>query len=140
VQLNEYPVVGLGSVAARQLSNAAWTMLMLMSQTYRVHGFGLSITGVGAFRQYLESADSSAWSFAASKQERLRGCTHPGKCNNCLRFALRWRKKVVNAERTRHPETHHCTCDTCQDDGRRSIVAIEALDNSATAALLKSSA
>jgi hypothetical protein len=109
---------------------------MLMSQTYRVHGFGLSITGVGAFRQYLESADSSAWSFAASKQERLRGCTHPGKCNNCLRFALRWRKKVINAERTRHPETHHCTCDTCQDDGRRSTAAIEASDNTATAALL----
>ena len=34
------------------------------------------------------------WSLNARKNPRLPDCTH-GKCSNCLKWALRWRRGLV---------------------------------------------
>ncbi|WP_435792335.1 DUF7221 family queuine tRNA-ribosyltransferase-like protein [Actinacidiphila glaucinigra] len=45
----------------------------------------------------LVSADSLAWSTGARYGERMSGCTHrAAKCQNCKRYALRWRSRVIN--------------------------------------------
>ena len=62
-----------------------------------LHGFGLKVLGLPECSQYLASADSMAWSDRARQgQIRLTGCAHR-KCNNCLRYALRWRRQVLKA-------------------------------------------
>ncbi len=37
-----------------------------------------------------------AWSFAARWQPPLPECRGHRRCNNCVTFALRWRRKVLN--------------------------------------------
>jgi hypothetical protein len=37
-----------------------------------------------------------AWSFDARHSPPLEGCEH-STCANCLRFALRWRERVLKA-------------------------------------------
>jgi hypothetical protein len=92
VDLRACPVVGVGSVCRRQ-NTAAMDRVIEAISTLGVplHGFGVKRTGLARFGGHLASADSMAWSFAARRGAiRLPGCEHRGRCNNCLRFALRW--------------------------------------------------
>lgn len=97
VALDTLPVVGLGSVCRRQgtafLEDVAHAL-----QPIRLHGFGVKLQGLVRARGLLHSADSMAWSFAARREAPLAGCTHHS-CANCLRYALLWRARVVDAIR-----------------------------------------
>jgi len=70
----------------------------------RLHAFGMSVGGLQLAAGYLTSADSMAWSFAARKQPPLPECGH-AHCNNCLRYALRWRRKILAALDMEEPKS-----------------------------------
>jgi hypothetical protein len=96
VQLSDLPVVGVGSVCRRQNTREiAQIMAMLNHAGIRTHGFGVKKTGIARYGPLLSSADSMAWSYSARKRPPLPGCSHK-HCNNCLRYALRWRNQLLN--------------------------------------------
>lgn len=105
VDVTREPLVGLGSVCRRANAAAvAAVVRALAGQGCRLHGFGVSLDGLRAVGHLLASADSMAWSATATRGRdnvRLPECdrlrTHRGPCNNCLRWALRWRDKAVAA-------------------------------------------
>jgi hypothetical protein len=93
VDLEDEPLVGIGSVCRRQ--NTAEAGLIVRSLApLRLHGFGVKLTGLESFGNALASADSMAWSFRARNDSPLPGCTHK-TCTNCLRYALRWRANLL---------------------------------------------
>lgn len=95
VDLAAQPVVGLGSVCRRQDTAMAESLIRsLAAAGIRVHGFGFKLRGLRRVADVIESADSMAWSFDARRGRPLPGCPH-SSCSNCLRYALRWRQKVV---------------------------------------------
>lgn len=97
VDLSRVPLVGLGSVCRRQnTTEAARIVRRLAGEGISLHGFGFKITGLETCGDALASADSMAWSMAG-RYDRLPGCTHKS-CANCLRYALRWRTRLL--ERT----------------------------------------
>lgn len=86
--------VGVGSICRRQtLGGGARIVRQLSRLGLQLHGFGLKFSGLAALHGLLASADSLAWSFRARNAGRQPGCTH-ATCQNCLRFALRWRDRV----------------------------------------------
>lgn len=102
VDLSKLPLVGVGSVCRRGSLARGWANMYtvisyLADDGYKLHGFGLKSTALGSIGKYLESSDSMAWSFDArqQRQQRMEGCTHPGKCQNCPRWARRWRDRVL---------------------------------------------
>lgn len=98
--LAKFPVVGIGSVCRRQATEQAIEIIREVSSIgIRLHGFGFKITAFenGACK-YLASADSLAWSYDARMSAKLPGCGH-SKCNNCIVYAEKWRKKVLNTIR-----------------------------------------
>jgi hypothetical protein len=106
VDLTAFRPVGLGSVCrrgqTRQIVNVVQAVQAYAQATYgrplRLHGFGLKTVALREVGHLLDSADSLAWSITARMQEvKLEECAHRGPCNNCLRYALRWREKVLAA-------------------------------------------
>jgi len=94
VDLRLLPLVGVGSVCRRQATDEITTLMRgLHSYGLRLHGFGVK-TGMGSYGQYLESADSMAWSFRARRSAPLPGCTHKN-CANCSAFAMLWRERLL---------------------------------------------
>jgi hypothetical protein len=98
--------VGLGSVCRRQSTDEIGAITgTLAAKGFKLHGFGVKTAGLAQYAHNLASADSLAWSGAARWTKdhpqgiRLDGCEHRGACNNCLRFAVRWREKVLEAVR-----------------------------------------
>ncbi|HYU84194.1 MAG TPA: hypothetical protein VEK80_05265, partial [Kribbellaceae bacterium] len=51
--------------------------------------------GLARYGDLLTSADSMAWSIDARRKPHLPGCTGHKNCANCLRYALRWRGRVL---------------------------------------------
>jgi hypothetical protein len=95
-------LVGLGSVCRREATAEIEEIVRTFhAKGYRLHGFGVKTDGLRRYGRMLASADSMAWSRVARLQEiRLPdtpwgACTHPGVCNNCLRWALVWRELVL---------------------------------------------
>lgn len=96
VNLEELPVVGLGSVCRRQDTVEAERIVRRL-QPLRLHGFGFKITGLSACADALVSADSMAWSIHGRHRPPMYpDCTH-ANCANCERWALEWREKVLSA-------------------------------------------
>jgi len=96
VRLEVLPLVGLGSVCRRQDTLMAEELIAELSRAgLAVHAFGIKTRGLRRVAHLLESSDSLAWSTRARKASALPGCTHE-HCNNCLRFALRWRQRVLD--------------------------------------------
>lgn len=93
VDLEAEPVVGVGSVCRRQSETEA-ARIMHSLQPLRLHGFGVKLSGLRRYREALVSCDSMAWSYSARRNPPLAGCPHKS-CANCLRYALRWREKVL---------------------------------------------
>lgn len=96
VDLEAEPVVGVGSVCRRQ---GTWAieevMATLAGLGLRLHGFGVKLRAFERYAEHLVSADSMAWSYQARREAGpMPGCSHR-KCANCLRYALRWRARVV---------------------------------------------
>lgn len=95
VDLPAERVVGIGSVCRRQATSEAATIIRSVTDRgIRLHGFGLKLGAIDRLHGDLESADSMAWSYGARLADPLPGCPHK-HCNHCLRFALRWREKVL---------------------------------------------
>lgn len=95
VNLAAEPLVGVGSIAARQDTLAAATVVReLAALGLRLHGFGVKASGLAVYADSLVSSDSVAWSLRARRDYPLPGCKH-ASCNNCPRYALRWRDGVL---------------------------------------------
>lgn len=99
VQLVELPLVGVGSVCRRQGTEPIEQIFReLHDMGLSCHGFGVKADGLKRYARHLTSADSMAWSYTARYREPLPGCTHR-RCNNCLRYARRWRNQVIRSYR-----------------------------------------
>jgi hypothetical protein len=97
VDLSAAPAVGVGSVCRRQRTAGISVLLAgLQDLGARLHVFGLKTSGLRRSAGYVTSADSLAWSYAARRWPPLPECggAHV-RCNNCLRFALRWRERLL---------------------------------------------
>lgn len=92
VDLQSEVVVGLGTICRRQDTAEAGKIVRALAPL-RLHGFGVKSAGLESFSDALVSADSLAWSYRARHDHPLPGCPHKA-CNNCLRYALRWRSKL----------------------------------------------
>lgn len=96
VELEALPLVGLGSICRRQqTTETARLISRLSSDGLALHAFGLKTQGLGKIGWALASADSMAWSYRARRAGRQPGCTHAA-CNNCLPFALTWRRQALD--------------------------------------------
>jgi len=97
VDLAAEPIVGLGSVCRRQSTGEIGLIASTLAGLgLRLHGFGVKRDGLALFGEHLVSADSMAWSYSARRHDGpMPGCTHPGRCNNCLPWALRWREETL---------------------------------------------
>jgi hypothetical protein len=108
VDLRREPVVGLGSIAARQDDPLVGHIVRtLASGGFRLHGLGVKMRGLRMYGDALFSADSFSWAFDARfnkkpiapllpecVEERRRG-EHPQSCGDCLRWALAWRERIL---------------------------------------------
>lgn len=100
IDLRTFDVVGIGSVCRRQGTALAETIVSDLAKSgVRLHGFGFKTGGLLNVGHLLSSADSMAWSFGARRRKvRMPGCTHEGVyCNNCLDYALDYRRKIMAA-------------------------------------------
>jgi hypothetical protein len=95
IRLEDYPVVGLGSVCRRQGSPAVTRLVAELTPWVAVHGFGMKKAGLVAAGHRLTSADSMAWSYDARRRKiRLPGHGH-SNCANCLPYATQWREHLL---------------------------------------------
>lgn len=99
VDLQQEPLVGLGSVCKRQ-DEAEIGRIVMALRGLRIHGFGVKKQGLERYGHLLCSSDSMSWSLGGRFSRRTPGCTHtrrdgsPSSCGNCIRFALLWRDEV----------------------------------------------
>lgn len=93
IELEHYPLVGLGSVCRRQSTAGVERLIRELTPWLALHGFGFKTLGLERVGHRLESADSMAWSLDG---RHTPGCgpTHKNEAN-CLPFALRWRDQVL---------------------------------------------
>ena len=72
IDLAAFPVVGVGSVCRRQHTNEIAALIKeLHAFGLKLHGFGVKMRGLKKVNDYLASADSLAWSFAARRSDPL---------------------------------------------------------------------
>jgi hypothetical protein len=94
VDLTSEATVGLGSVCRRQATNEIFEITReLAGYGLRLHGFGVKMSGLSKYGQFLVSADSMAWSFGG-RMSPDKSC-EKNNCANCLHYALSWREKVL---------------------------------------------
>jgi len=96
IDLASLPRVGLGSICRRQATLMAQRLVTTfeVGRGYRIHGFGMKQAALTNLSRLITSADSMAWSFNARQEAPLPGCSH-NACNNCFRYALQWRAKIL---------------------------------------------
>ena len=103
IDLAAEPIVGLGSIASR----ADQPLVLHIADELRdagiaLHGFGLKRRAItAAAGQVFTSIDSLAWSYAARRQPALDGCVGHKACQNCPRYAMRWRAETLAQLNTR---------------------------------------
>lgn len=93
--LEDYPIVGLGSVCRRQGTAEITALVRSLTPRYALHGFGMKTRGLLAVGDRLESADSLAWSYNARRSAPLAGHLHKN-CANCAIYAARWRARLLD--------------------------------------------
>ena len=90
-------LVAVGTVCRRSQNLEAVAILRpLAALGLRLHAFGIKGESLRLLGDDLASADSLAWSFAARRSAPSRGCSHKS-CANCLRYALRWRERLLTS-------------------------------------------
>ena len=94
VRLEEYPVVGLGSVCRRQNTGEIGAIVATFTPWLALHGFGVKTGGLVAYGARLTSADSMAWSLDGRRSAPLPGHRHKN-CANCLSYASLWRARLL---------------------------------------------
>lgn len=99
VDITRVKRVGIGSICRRgHVPEIVEVIEQFAESGYALHGFGIKITALPIIGHLLRSADSMAWSYDARYPypgTRLDGCTHPGNCANCYRYAVQWRERVL---------------------------------------------
>ncbi len=97
IELHKYDTVGVGSVCRRENTIEIYNVMkLLFNLGIKVHGFGVKTGGLSRYAKFLKSSDSLAWSAGARYGKiLLEGCVGHINCANCLRYAKRWRKKVL---------------------------------------------
>lgn len=96
IDLASVPTVGLGSVCRRQATSEIEEIVKtLADRGLRMHGFGVKTLGLARYGEYLQSADSLAWSYTARRRSPMPGCTHMN-CANCVLYARQWRQSLVD--------------------------------------------
>jgi hypothetical protein len=97
LDLTAEPLVGVESVCRRQATTESGAILTRLHGCglSRLHGFGFKTLGLSAHGHLLASADSLAWSADARRKPALAGCLGHRNCANCLRYALRWRTRLL---------------------------------------------
>jgi len=98
IDLTTERLVGLGSVCRRQSTGEIGVIVsVLHSMGIRLHGFGVKCAGLARYGLTVVSGTAYAWSYGArTRNIRLDGCTH-ARCNNCLRYGLRWHRRAVQS-------------------------------------------
>lgn len=104
------PVVGVGSIAARQGSDSALLIVHeLVAAGLSLHGWGVKTSGLVRYGPLLYSADSSSWSHEARREPRL-ACsparTH-ADCRNCVAYAELWARDRQAEMHTGRPVDPH---------------------------------
>lgn len=91
VQLDVEHLVGVGSIAVRQHTSTARSIIEAIRRAgvERLHVFGAKRSGLAAWGASVSSADSMAWSYAARRGEGHCGGPHRD-CRNCQAFAELW--------------------------------------------------
>lgn len=98
VDLTDEALVGLGTVCRRQATQEIEDIVVrLAAEGLKLHGFGVKVRGLARYANALASADSLAWSFQARRSPPLEGCVGHINCANCVKYALQWRDRVVEA-------------------------------------------
>ncbi|WP_205526056.1 hypothetical protein [Streptomyces sp. S1D4-20] len=106
VDLKAFPWVGVGSVCRRNNVREVYAILSTLADMgLRLHGYGLKGDALATCAEFLASADSLAWSadarWAASKTGPLPECVGKHKsCSNCIRWAMRWRERIIASLRS----------------------------------------
>jgi hypothetical protein len=99
VDLAALPLVGVGSIAMRQHTDAAAAILTGLARRGlgNLHAYGAKELGLLRWGWAVASADSMAWSTAARRDGiRMDGCTHPSPdCRNCQPWAEQWARNVA---------------------------------------------
>ncbi len=96
VDLAAAALVGVGSICRRQHTAEVEAILRSLARRgFRLHAFGAKTLGLARYAGAIASSDSLAWSFAARWQPALPECRGHRRCNNCMTFALRWRRRVI---------------------------------------------
>lgn len=97
VNLFDFELVGVGSIAGRESTPFAAELITRLHSDglTRLHAFGMKF-GIEKVGGLVSSFDSHAWSYEARRRSPLPDCEHR-KCNNCLRYALKWRERVLKA-------------------------------------------
>ena len=118
VDLGAVELVGVGSVCRRQHSGdirAVFETILERDPGLPVHGFGVKTLGLREYGHLLTTADSMGWSYNARKNAgdpaQSLGCTH-AHCGNCIKWALRWRRKIVGCDRRKY-WGRNCDCAVC---------------------------
>lgn len=99
VRLEDYPVVGLGSVCRRnnpsELLQVLEGVIPRLTPWLALHGFGMKTQGLEVAGHLMTTADSASWSFTARRERIiLPGHAH-SHCGNCLTYATLWRSKML---------------------------------------------
>lgn len=99
VHLEDYPIVGLGSVCRRnkpsELLRVLENVIPRLTPWVALHGFGMKTTGLEVAGHLMTSSDSASWSYTARREHIvLPGHTH-SHCGNCLIWAKQWHTKMV---------------------------------------------
>ena len=102
IDLRLNPAVGVGSICRRQgTREAARIIRSVAMQGIRIHAFGVKTDGLRMFGDWVESADSTAWSYGARRRKLLMpqciGGSHKN-CANCIHYALDWRATKIPQE------------------------------------------
>lgn len=94
------PIVGVCSLVNRYNSPEFRKLLQeLHGRGLKLHAFGLSTIALRTVHPYIASADSLTWSFIARRRRiKHRHClARHATCNNCLSYALAWRRELLSA-------------------------------------------
>lgn len=96
-----FPLVGVGSVCQREATAEIGEVIHAIidrDPEIPLHGFGVKTRGLERYGHRLTSADSLAWSDRARWAGKpLPGCEGHKTCSNCVRYALHWRDRALEA-------------------------------------------
>jgi hypothetical protein len=99
VRLEDYPIVGLGTVCRRNdpadLLRVLDGVIPALTPYLALHAFGMKRTGLQYAAHLVTSADSASWSYTARREHIvLPGHTH-SHCGNCPVYAAQWREQTL---------------------------------------------